>query len=254
MPGDSQRSTILTLLLLPLLIPQALWVRQRTPRLPEASGPNCGESPGQGRPIRLVILGESTAAGVGAPTHEQALAGQTARALAQQTGRPVRWLALGRNGATTRTVCRELVPRLAGQPADAVVIALGVNDTTRWRSPRQWRDDLERLIAAVRQHVGPAAILLTGVPPLGQFPALPQPLRAILGLRAVALDRAAMALAGSMPRVAHLPVQVRDEADFAPDGYHPGPRGYAAWGAQVAAALRRLCLTSSEPEYGGCSR
>ena len=51
--------------LFPLLIPQALWVRKTAPRTAPAAGPRSG-TVGDGRPIRLVGVGDSIIAGVGA--------------------------------------------------------------------------------------------------------------------------------------------------------------------------------------------
>jgi len=233
-------SSLATVLFLPILLPQAVWARRRIPRLPEASGPTCGTVAGVGQPFDLIALGESTVAGVGAPTHAVALTGQTAKALAQQTGRPVHWLAMGRNGATARSVWQTFLPRLAGKHADGVIIALGVNDVIRLHSSSRWSAEMGALIAGVRQQVGPAAIVLAGVPPLDQFPALPNPLRRILGLHAKALDQGLAGLAERGLRVVHAPTRVRNEADFAPDGFHPGPVGYAAWGQQLAYSLASL--------------
>ncbi len=233
-------SGMMTLLLFPFLTLQGFWARRRIPQLPEASGPTCGRVPGRGQPIDLLIMGESTAAGVGAATHEAALTGQTAKALARHTGRPVRWQAIGRNGATAQVVHQELVPQLMGGGADAAIIALGVNDVTRLHTPARWTNDLRCVIEAVRQQVGPIPIVLAGIPPLGRFPALPQPLRVFLGMRATALDRAAAVLAISLPKVSHWPTRVRDGNDFAPDGFHPGPAGYAAWGDELAEVVAGL--------------
>ena len=55
-----------TALLFPLIAYQGRRVRRTTPRLPEASGPASGQY-GQGQPVTsLLVIGESTAAGVGA--------------------------------------------------------------------------------------------------------------------------------------------------------------------------------------------
>ena len=73
----------LSLVAAPLLVAQALYVRRTTPRLPGASGPTEGLVPGAGTPWRLAVLGESTVDGVGAASHEEALTGRLAQALAR---------------------------------------------------------------------------------------------------------------------------------------------------------------------------
>ena len=81
--------------LLPVALAQGLWLRGQVPRLPEASGPREDTVAGAaGMPLRLLLLGESTVAGVGAPTQEQALAAQLARALATRGASPLKLLGI----------------------------------------------------------------------------------------------------------------------------------------------------------------
>lgn len=224
--------------LLPVALAQGLWLQGRVPRLPEAAGPREGAVADIGTPLRLLVLGESTVAGVGAPVQEQALAAQLARALAARTGRAVHWQAVGKNGVTAAATRALLVRRLRPEPQDAVVVVLGVNDTLALRGPGRWTSDLRRLIAAVREKTGPAPVFLAAVPPMGEFPALPLPLRTVLGVRARVLDRAAARLAHQLPEVHHVPLPGRLERDFfCHDGLHPSPAGYRAWADYLAAAM-----------------
>ncbi|HEX6040967.1 SGNH/GDSL hydrolase family protein [Longimicrobium sp.] len=235
-------TTLSTALLAPVLVAQGRRVRRTTPRLPEAPGPRAGEIGGDGAPVRLLVLGESTAAGVGAADHQEGLAGQVARGLAAETGRPVRWRVLGRNGATADATRQSLLARAADVEADVAVIALGVNDTLRLHAPARWAADLRALIDDVRARCGPVPVILASVPPMGRFPGLPRPLRTVLGLRATVLDRAAARLAAGMDAVHHVPVPLppEDEARFfCTDRFHPSPYGYALWGAALGRAAAR---------------
>ncbi|MDQ0377833.1 SGNH/GDSL hydrolase family protein [Amycolatopsis thermophila] len=227
-------ATVATAGLAPWLVAQGLRVRRTTPRLPGASGPLTGLVPGPD-PLRLLVLGESTVDGVGADTHEEALTGWLASALADRWGRGISWRVAGRTGANARTVRAELLAGACREPADLVVVALGVNDTIELRSAARYRRDLLALVVDARRVLGPVPVLLAGVPPLGAFPALPQPLRLVLGLRGAALDAAAATLA-TLPGVTYWPVprEVVDPALFAADGFHPGPSGYRLWAEQLA--------------------
>lgn len=227
-----------SLALAPLLVLQGRTVRRNTPLLPDASGPTTGEVAGPTPALRLLVIGESTVAGVGAPTHAGALTGQLAVALAAHLGCGVLWRAAGENGATASTVRKCLIPALPAEPADVVLVALGVNDTLRLHSPTRWAADLTALIGALRERVGPAPVFLAATPPMGRFPALPQPLRAVLGLRAHLLDVTAAGLAPRLLAVTHLPTNIPvTPALFCADGFHPGPEGYRLWGALLAAGI-----------------
>lgn len=231
-------ASALSLALAPLLAAQGRAVRRNTPQLPGAAGPSTGEVAGPAPALRLLVIGESTVAGVGAPSHAEALGGQLAAALAAELGRAVAWRAAGEIGLTASAVRRRLVPALPAEPVDAALLALGVNDTLRLRSAARWTADLMALTAELRERAGPAPVFLAAAPPMGRFPALPQPLRAVLGLRARLLNAAAAELAPRLHDVTFLPITVPvTPAIFCADGFHPGPEGYLQWGALLAAGM-----------------
>jgi lysophospholipase L1-like esterase len=205
----------------------------------------------------VLLVGESTVAGCGAPTQGQALGGQLGAALAGQLGHAVKWHAVGRIGVTAQRAAGELEPAVrdaaATTPFDVVVIALGGNDTLRRRSTKAYTAALAGVVAMVRRHTGAVPVVLVRVPPVGWFPALPQPLRAMLGLRARLLDHAAARWAARTPSVVHAPAPMdrRTVATLmAADGFHPSPAGYARLAAVLAPACAKLLSTSSVK--GGC--
>lgn len=238
---------------MPLLLPQALWVKRTALRLPEAAQPWTGlylppESSGSEQPLRLLLVGESTVAGVGVETQSEALSGQLASQLAQVLKRPVQWQACGRNGATATDCLTELLPQLQGQRWDLVLLVLGVNDTTHLSSRRHWRRAMAQLVEAFAGRAGQC--LITGVPPLGHFQALPQPLRAWFGLRAGLLDADLRALA-SHSGAGYLPLNMAFEPAFlARDGYHPSALGYAHWASGI---VQQLGYSSSSTGPSGSS-
>ena len=223
--------------LLPLLLAQGKHVRRVTPRLPEAPAPCEGLAGSHhgGAPLTLLALGESPVAGVGVGSHEEAITGQLARALSESMARPVAWRAYGKNGATVRDALDQLVPRIPAAPVDVALVAFGVNDTTAFHPVARWRDDLRALLDALDARCAPRLILLSGVPPMAHFPALPQPLRAVMGMKARTLDTAAQALA-ARPRTHYVALAIdgRDPGMMAVDGYHPSARGCAAWATLLA--------------------
>ncbi|TFW00611.1 SGNH/GDSL hydrolase family protein [Oxalobacteraceae bacterium OM1] len=228
--------------LLPLLVVQGRRTRRVTPRLPEAQGPTqgCTHADADGRTLRLLTVGESPVAGVGVDTHESGITGQLARALAERSGMPVAWHAIGRNGATAREALVELVPLVPRAPVDIAMIAFGVNDTTEFRPVHRWRHDLAALIEAVTARAQPRCLILAGVPEVGRLPALPQPLRAVMGMKARALDMVTRRLAATLPGTIYVPVGMDpDRPDhIASDGYHPSAAGCAVWAQVVAQACR----------------
>lgn len=220
-------------LALPFVAPQALLVRRRAPRFPVAEGAMTGTA-GRGRALRLVGIGDSVIAGVGAATTDRAVVARTAAELARRLDCRVDWRALGIVGAGAGQVHRDLVPAVTRRDTDLWLVSVGVNDVTSLKSARRWRTELEALLAALRSHSPGSVVVLLGVPPMGTFPLLPRPLRGLLGLRAANLDRIGKAVAESRG-VIHRPyARTLLPGQFSGDGYHPSPAGHQAVADDVA--------------------
>src|ERR1700756_5186887 len=89
----------------PILLAQARWLRRTALRLPEAAGPRSGmegATDGAAEPLRILVVGDSSAAGVGVAEQANALAQPVARLLAVATGRPVAWQLVAKSGVNTR--------------------------------------------------------------------------------------------------------------------------------------------------------
>ncbi len=217
-----------TALLFPVLLYQGKRARKNTPRLPEAQGSPTGRC-GEGQPhLRLLVIGESTAASVGVATHDQGLASQLALQLHQRTGRTISWHTFGVNGIRLDQLNRKLASMELPE-ADVVLLSMGVNDTTGFTPRYRFR----RQLLALRDTLAPgypAPVYLLSVPPMHLFTALPAPLRQIMGWRARQLNRVYEQLARQVPsgfRYLSYPA-ITDTSLLASDGYHPGSRGYRA--------------------------
>ncbi len=226
----------------PLLLAQGLYVRRVTPRLPEPPGAREGVAGSAHLPrLRVLIVGDSAAAGVGASTQAQALSGQLVALLANDFR--VHWKLCAQTGLTSA----QLVTHLAQVPADQfdlAVVSVGVNDVTAGIKPRQWHQRLDALTELLRERFSVRQILLSPLPPMHRFTALPQPLRWYLGLQAQRLNqglqRYVQASAHCAPVALDYPLeQSVDKAMLAADGFHPGERAYAHWAGQVAQAVRK---------------
>ncbi|WP_299783506.1 SGNH/GDSL hydrolase family protein [uncultured Roseobacter sp.] len=215
------------LALAPVLAVQAVQVIRRTPRLPEASGPRAGQE-GQGPRLRVLILGDSSAAGVGAPTQRAALSGQLVQALGARA--TVMWQLVARTGITTASV-PALLSSVGEGSFDIALTALGVNDVTRLTHPSRWTRQTQALHHTLRSRYAVRRIYATTVPPLDQFPALPRPLSTVLGRHAQKLSEALEGVAQAAPDVRLLhPDWGADTTGMASDGFHPGPEIYRHWG------------------------
>jgi len=229
----------------PLLVTQALVTRRRTPVLPEAAGPRQG-AVGEGPPLRLLVVGDSSAAGVGVERQSRALALPMARRLAADTGRRIHWQLVARSGVTTA----QALALLRDAPpvhADVAVVVTGVNDVVDQVPSHRAVAAREALANWLRNTAGVGHVVFAPLPPVHQFPALPRPLRWIAGADARRHDRALAAWAASRADVSHVDVGVRlNRGVMASDGFHPGEPVYRQCATMIARHIVAL-LGPAEP-------
>lgn len=237
-PGTSAHMVyqFATLGLAPLLIAQGRHVRRVTPRLPEPTGPRSG-SAGSGPCVRLLIVGDSSAAGVGASTQDDGLSGQLVSHL--RSTFQVNWELRAKTGHAVKEVLEELEAASA-ESFDVTLIAVGVNDVTGRTSSKVWNAQHAKLVTLLKNKFGVRHILFSSLPPMHRFPALPQPLRWYLGMRAKQLNGLLQKIADADSQCELLQMNFPFEIQYmATDGFHPGPLAYALWGRRVADTIRR---------------
>ncbi len=217
--------------LAPLLIVQGQLTRWKVGVIPGAAGETTGiVGNSGGEPAKLFVIGESTVAGLGARTHNEALAGQFASQLSTRIERPVRWHVVGKNGVTARRTIDELLPQMPDEKFDYVLVGLGGNDVMKLSSPKKWRSDMIELLERIRTKHPDAAIFLSNCPMIIMSPVIPQPIKALLWQLSRMHNANIIEFTRDMDRVYYYrqPALVKLDGFFA-DGIHPSEQGYADW-------------------------
>jgi lysophospholipase L1-like esterase len=193
--------------------------------------------------LRILIAGDSSAAGVGAPTQRQALAGQLARELARRLHGRVRWQLVAATGARSEDVL-QMVMRGPLHAADVGVVVVGVNDITKEVSLRHALRQRGEIVAAMRERAGVRHVVFPALPEMEKFPALPQPLAWYAGRHARRNNAAQDAWAARHGGASHVVMEgVLDAALMAEDGFHPAPALYARVAGRLAEHIEHEVLT-----------
>lgn len=221
----------------PVLWSQGKYVRKNTVLLPEPPGKRSGRE-GQGPLLRLLVVGDSAAAGVGASHQDLALLGHIIAELS--TDLQVDFRLMAATGSTTGSTVRHL-NKIPAEIFDVAVTSLGVNDSTKLISVEKFLDDQAQLMQVLKNKFGVKQVVCSGLPPMHHFKALPQPLRWVMGRKAKSLDAALESWLNSQEDCHYLLTDSTVDPDLmAPDGFHPGPEIYRLWGEAVAAHIRNL--------------
>jgi len=220
--------------LFPFLMAEGAWARWRAGELPEPPGPRNGVT-GTGTGLSLLLVGDSSAAGVGAPSQDAALMGQLIGELQHDTR--LRWRVEAKSGATTASTLTRM-EHVAPERFDVVVVALGVNDITRGLNLTRLLARRARLYRLLKTHFHAKRIIASGLPPVGNFPLLPQPLRWTLGRQTGRFDTALLAQARALG-VDYMPFTIPYRRELmASDGFHAAPEAYHLWARLLAPHIR----------------
>lgn len=239
------------LVLSPLLVAQALRTRAKLPRLPEADGERSGVCPGRPRKgvpaLRLLVAGDSSAAGVGVPTQDRALARPLATMLAEASGRCVMWQLVARSGLSTPQTL-ELLRQTELPPFDLAVVVTGVNDVGDQLPSQRAVAAREALANWLRNALGVLHVAYAPLPPVHHFPGLPQPLRWVAGADARRHNAALEAWAATRSDVSVVAMETPlNRGVMAADGYHPGEPVYRYCAHAIAGHIATLVWPQLQP-------
>ena len=226
-----------TLLLIAPLVIQGYRVKKYTPRLEEASGQRQGTI-GKGTALSILIVGDSAAAGVGVQDQTNALLGSLLNELKHDF--EIYYQLEAKTGDTTLQVL-ERTKQLNYQSFDVVITSVGVNDVTKLISPEKWILQQQQFYAEIESRFSPKQVVVTGVPPMHLFPALPNPLGWLLGQYSSAMNKQLHQFVKTQP---HYQLIQFDLAHFkaldlqmAEDGFHPSQEIYQLWAKEISQSI-----------------
>ena len=206
---------------LPFLVYQAKKVRKSSPKLP-------AQSPlltlGQGEK-HVVLLGESTVAGVGASSASTTLAGNFSRIF----GDSYQIETIGKKGLRVKEAFSLYLKHKNSEnkKSEGVILFLGANDCFLLTYPQVFKIELESLIQQIQVATGAEWIYLAAIPPVHLFPAFSEQMRSFLYKQRNYLLHEMETIAARKPQLIfhQIPMDLQPEF-FSADGVHPSDLGY----------------------------
>lgn len=203
---------------------------------------------GHGTPWEVVVLGDSSAAGMGADEPHETVGAIVANGVAALTGRPVRLTNRAVVGAESSDLERQLANALEDvMRPDVVLVMVGANDVTHRIERAAAVRHLEQTVRRIRA-LGCEVVVGT-CPDLGTIEPIQQPLRTLMrrwSRDLAAAQTVAVVEAGgrtvSLGDLLGPEFRARPREMFSADQFHPSAAGYARAAAvllpSVCAALR----------------
>src|SRR5919107_1704158 len=229
------------------------WIGEPFEPAPQADGVY---GAGLGAPLELAVVGDSSAAGMGADAPERTPGAVIARGLAAVSGRPVQLRTVAVVGARSSNLPSQLDRLLAIATPDVTVVMIGANDVSHRVRPAESVRHLSHAVERLRK--AGSEVVVGTCPDLGTIEPVAQPLRLIarrLSRDLAAAQTVAAVEAGARtvslgdllgPEFRRVPAEM-----FSADRFHPSSAGYAA---AAAALLPSVCAAVGLWPDGGAER
>lgn len=208
--------------------------------------------PASAPPLRLTLLGDAAALGVGVDTVDETIGGQLAALLADTGGdvrRRVELSSVAVAGSRSADLATQVARALVGARPDVAVILIGAGDVTGLRRPGE---AAAHLSAAVRRLRDAGVEVVVGTcPDLAACRAFAPPLRQLVGWHGRRIARAQAAAAHTAGAdVVDLaaeagPVFRADAGALCFDGFHPSADGYRIWAHALYPAVAAAAVPLS---------
>jgi lysophospholipase L1-like esterase len=201
--------------------------------------------------LRLVLLGDSAAVGVGVEWLSDTVGGQLARLLADGSPdsgqRHVLLSSVGVAGSRSTDLATQVARALLGDRPDVAVILIGSYDAA---SGRGADDSAGHLGQAVRRlRAADVQVVVGTCPDLGAARSMAPPLRQIAGLVGRRLAKAqAKAVTDAGGVVVDLATETgavfrADAGTLCYDGFHPSADGYRVWAHALYPAVAKAAMS-----------
>lgn len=201
-------------------------------------------------PLRLVLLGDSAALGVGVDRADDTVGGQLARLVSEGQAGPAAggerqvWLSsVGVSGSRSTDLATQVARALLGERPDVAVILIGANDVAGLRRPGEAAAYLGAAVRRLRD--AQVRVVVGTCPDLGAVRAIAPPLRQLAGWLGRHTARAqAVAVIEAGGTVVDLAAETgavfrADAGTLCHDGYHPSADGYRVWAHALLPAVAR---------------
>lgn len=206
---------------IPFLVYQAKQVRKSSPKLPSHSSLL---TLGQGE-NHILLLGESTVAGVGASSPIHTLAGNFHHLF----GKSFQIETVGKKGLLVKDALGLYLQhrQVQSKKTTGIFLFLGANDCFLLTNPTAFKKDLESLIYQIQLATSAQWIYLAAIPPVHLFPAFSKRMQSFLHRQRNYLQSELEKIASINSKVIYhaIPMALQPEF-FSADSIHPSDLGY----------------------------
>lgn len=185
--------------------------------------------------IRILVVGDSSALGVGCDDISQSSVGVIAEKLSEQFS--VQYQVCAFTGFTTKQIF-EKVREVPKQSFDFIVISLGTNDILQRTKLSAWIKQITELMTHLQVSFYPQKIFINAVPPFQKLSHLPSSFRTYLSNKSQQMNQYLSQLSVGSSAYQFVDMDFDFHADYiSDDGFHPSALLYQLQGERIATLM-----------------
>jgi len=206
-------------------------------------GPADGEAAGP-NPVRILFVGDIASSSYNVLNHGLGVASQTSRYVAQEHSIGCSWTTISDTELTMTRAANALSS--VELEVEALVVIVGVPDVLLGTTRTEWTKSLERIVDAARHSANPnCPVIVSAIPPMHRFRAMPKFVKRILALQIQRLNGASVSVASTHPGVVYSPFpSLETEGMFIEDAFN-WRAVHTQWGKQLGATTARAMKPGS---------
>lgn len=185
--------------------------------------------------IRILVVGDSSALGVGCDDISQSSVGVIAEKLSEQFS--VQYQVCAFTGFTTKQIF-EKVREVPKQSFDFIVISLGTNDILQRTKLSAWIKQITELMTHLQVSFYPQKIFINAVPPFQKLSHLPSSFRTYLSNKSQQMNQYLSQSSVGSSAYQFVDMDFDFHADYiSADGFHPSALLYQLQGERIATLM-----------------
>ncbi|NND08723.1 MAG: SGNH/GDSL hydrolase family protein [Saprospiraceae bacterium] len=236
--------------LAPIMWLQGRQILKHIPQVPEPEDHHGVVGDGDAL-IKILGIGESSIASIGARTSQLGLVGQVAAHMAEESNCEIHWQVVAESGLTIKNMLVALIPKCQKMDfnPDLLLLGVGVNEVFKLNHPVGFRKDLETLIHVLKSQYPGVPLVFIHMPPIRSFPVWTSLLRYFTGELGDIFEKEMEQMIQSHNQTYYCQDRISldkfkaklnrpaEDAEFFSDGVHPSELTYHLWGREIGSFI-----------------
>lgn len=174
---------------------------------------------GEGKPIHILVIGDSSALGVGCKTINETATGILVHTLSKEF--EVHYTICAYTGFTTAQIYNK-VKEIEVRKYNYIIISLGSNDIVNGTPIKIWHNQTNNLLSYIDKNFNPDKLFISAIPPFEKLSTLPKSIRNYLAYESYKLNKYYINVSNKNKKYQYIDLNFEFKFNYiSEDDFHP---------------------------------